>query len=338
MTESNETGQSSDETTADVVVSDTPFVDVGILADHLSDVGVTIDAVDTTDEATLRRRASDAAALILDVNSPLPADVVADLDSLEVVARAGMGLDNVDVDAARAAGVTVTNAPDYGVDEVATHAVSLLLSCRRGVAAHDRDVRGGEWNWRTDRPQPRIRGSTLGLVSFGDTARRVVDLTRGFEFDVLVYDPYVDDGTVEAAGATRVDFETLLADSDMVSIHAPLTEDTRGMFDAAAFERLPDHAVVVNVGRGGIVDERALAEALAAGEVAAAGLDVLAVEPPDEDNPLCGRDDVVVTPHTAWYSADARERLNRTVAEDVRRVLTGVEPEHPVASGPVGAD
>jgi D-3-phosphoglycerate dehydrogenase len=317
-----------------VVVSDSPFVDRAILADHLD---ADIVAVETTDEARLREAARGVEALVLDVNSPLTADTVAVLDSLRVVARAGMGVDNLAVDAARDAGVTVTHAPDYGVDEVATHAVSLLLSCRRNVAAHDREVRAGEWTWLNDRPQPRVRGSTLGLVSFGGIARRVVELTRGFDLDVLVYDPYVDDGTVADYGATRVSFGELLDASDAVSIHAPLTDDTRGMFDAAAFERLPAHAVVVNVGRGGIVDEAALADALSTGEIAAAGLDVLATEPPESDNLLLDCENAVLTPHTAWYSAEAHERLNRTVAADVRRVLDGEVPAHPVGSHPAGS-
>ncbi len=318
------------EASTKVVVSDSPFVDVETLEERLAELDATIEAVDTTDEATLRNRAEGAQALILDVNSPLTPSTLDALDTLEVVARAGMGLDNIAIDAAREAGVTVTHAPEYGIDEVATHAVSLLLACRRNIAGHDRDVRAGEWNWMTDRPQPQITGSTLGLVSFGATARRVVELTQGMDFDVVVFDPFVDAETIEEYGGRKVDFETLLAESDLVSIHAPLTEDTRGLFDQAAFEQMQSHAVVVNVGRGGIVDEEALAAALTAEEIAAAGLDVLATEPPTADNPLFDCENAVLTPHTAWYSEDAHERLNHAVATDVHRVLTGEQPEYGV--------
>ena len=223
-------------------------------------------------------------------------------------------------------GVAVTNAPDYCTDEVATHTVALLFDCIRGVAEYDRDTKAGTWGWERGRTLHRTTGRTLGLVSFGPIARRVREQLRGFDIEVVAYDPYVDREAMAEADVTKVSYDQLLARADYVSLHAPLTDDTRGMVDAAALDRMGDHAVLVNTGRGGLVDEDALATALRDGRIAAAGLDVLRDEPPGEDHPLVGLDNCVVTPHAAWYSAEAREDLNTTVAANVEAGLAGETP------------
>ncbi|WP_135821742.1 C-terminal binding protein [Halostella litorea] len=310
----------------EVVVSDTPFVDAELFRDRL-DADVTV--ADTSTEAAVSAAAATADALVVDVNTPATAAVFEACESLRLVARAGTGVDNVDVAAAAEHGVTVTNVPDYSTDEVATHALSLLLACKRRLRPYDAEVRDGEWAWEAGRPLSPVVGSTLGVVSFGAIARRLVELADGFDLDVAVYDPYVDEATVAEYGARRVDFGTLLDESDAVSVHAPLTDETRGMFDADAFERLDDGAVLVNVGRGGIVDEDALYDALTGGDLAAAGLDVLAEEPPD-GSPLFDLENVVVTPHAGFYSERSLADLNETLLADVQAVLAGEDPEHVV--------
>ncbi|MDS0260649.1 C-terminal binding protein [Haloarcula sp. S1CR25-12] len=306
-----------------VVASDDPMIDAGRLREQL-DADVTVAATDS--EAALVDAADGADGLVVDVNTPVGAAVFDRLDGLRVVARAGVGIENIDVAAATKHGVTVTNAPDYCTREVATHTVTLLLDCARSVAAYDRDTRAGNWGWERGRRVHRLRGRTLGLVSFGPIARRVREQVRGFDIDVVAYDPYVDAETMADADVEKVTLEALYDQADFVSLHAPLTDGTRGLVDADALDAMHDHAVLVNTGRGGLVDEAALADALAEGTIAAAGLDVLRTEPPAPDHPLVELDNCVVTPHAAWYSAEARAELNATVAANVRAALAGETP------------
>jgi len=306
-----------------VVASDDPMIDAGRLREQL-DADVTVAATDS--EAALVDAAAGADGLVVDVNTPVGAAVFDRLDDLRVVSRAGVGIENIDVAAATEYGVTVTNAPDYCTREVATHTVTLLLDCARSVAAYDRDTRAGNWGWERGRRVHRLRGRTLGLVSFGPIARRVREQVRGFDIDVVAYDPYVDAEAMADADVEKVTLETLYAQADFVSLHAPLTDGTRGLVDADALDAMRDHAVLVNTGRGGLVDEAALADALAEETIAAAGLDVLGTEPPAPDHPLVELDNCVVTPHAAWYSAEARAELNATVAANVRAALAGETP------------
>ena len=307
-----------------VVVSDDPMLDAAELADRLPPEAA-VQVAETDTEEALKRVLRGAVALVADVSTPVTADVLAAADDLALVARAGVGVDNVDIAAAAEAGVDVTNVPDYCTDEVATHTVALLLGCLRKLGPYDREVKAGGWDWQAGGRTHRLPGLTLGFVSFGPIARRVRERTAGFGLDHVAYDPYVDDETLAAADVERVDWAGLLDGADLVSVNAPLTEETRGMLDADAFERLADHAVVVNTGRGGVVDEAALAAALDDGEIAAAGLDVFTEEPPTE-SPLFDRDDALLTPHSAWYSVEARADLHRTVAENVRAALAGETP------------
>ncbi|WP_123539315.1 C-terminal binding protein [Halosimplex salinum] len=308
----------------DVVVSDDPMIDAEALADRLgADVTVTVAETDT--ERAVREAASGAAGLVVDVSTPVTADVLAACPDLEIVARAGVGIDRVDVGAAAERGVAVTNVPEYCTDEVATHTVSLLLACLRKLGLYDTDVKAGGWDWRVGGETHRLSGLTMGFLSYGPIARRVREQTSGFDLAYVAYDPYVDAEEMAEDGVEAVEYEELLGRTDLLSINAPLTEETRHMVDGDAFERLPDRAVVVNTGRGGVVDEAALADALEAGAVAGAGLDVFAREPP-EDSPLFDRDDATLTPHAAWYSEEARADLVETVAVNVRAALDGETP------------
>ena len=272
--------------------------------------------------------ARDADALIVDSETRVTREVFDALD-LTVVGRSGIGVDNVDVAAAAEFGVPVVNVPDYCIDEVATHALSLLLACFRRLHAFDRSVRAGEWDWSVGQPIPRLAGSTVGLVGFGKIGRRTAAKLRGFDVDVLAHDPYVADYRMRDLDVEQVDFDDLLARSDACSIHVPLTDETRGMFGAVEFSAMRDDAVLVNTARGPVVDEAALHDALVEGELAAAGLDVREDEPPG-NSPLHGLENVVLTPHVAWYSEASRRQLTETVVTDVRRVLDGESPENPV--------
>lgn len=294
---------------------------------HGFDADVTVVSPDS--ESDLIETGADADALVVDAGTEVTERVFTETP-IRVVGRAGIGIDNIDLDAAERFGVPVVNTPDYCVEEVATQALSLLLATWRGLRPDDAAVRRGDWKRDRMRRTGRLSEATVGLVAVGAIGRRLADLLASTGATLVGYDPYVDAATMRAAGVEPVTFETLLRRSSLVSVHAPLTDETRGLFDRAAFAALPHDAVLVNVGRGGIVDESALADALDAGEIAGAGLDVLEEEPPARlptDHP-----NVIYTPHVGWYSERAIEECADTVAADVARVLTGEPPRNPVSS------
>lgn len=319
-----------------VVASDYHMVRAEILRRTLDGVAdVTVAELGSTDRLVAACERVDADAVVTDIATPVTEAALDRLD-LSVVARAAVGFDNIDVAAATERGVVVTNVPGYCTDEVATHTLALLLSAVRGVPEFDDRVRAGEWPGADSACHRihRLSGRTLGFVSFGAIARRTAELVSGFDLELLAYDPYLDDDEVTElpVDVELVDFGTLLDRSHYVSVNAPATPATRGMFDAEAFARMRQDAVLVNTGRGAVVDEAALADALAAGELDAAALDVFETEPLPSGSPLRGRDDVVLTPHSAWYSREAVTEVNETVAADVRRVLQGDAPAHPVSA------
>lgn len=316
--------------TARVVVSDNKISDVTVMRDILTEAGYEVDTIVYEDESDLLAAAEDAVGIIPDARTAITERFIEECPALQVVGRGGIGVDNIDLAAAAENDVQIVNVPDYGVDEVSTHALALALACLRKVRSYDRAVRDGSWDWEVGQPIHRLAGSTVGLVAFGKIARRHAKKLQGFDVDVLAADPYVPDYRMADLGVEKVGFDELLSRSDIISVHAPLTDETEGLFDAAAFERMRDTAVLVNTARGPIVEESALADALDSGEIAGAGIDVFETEPAS-DSVLFERDDVIVTPHVAWYSEAALEDLSRGVAEDVVRVLEGDEPRSPVS-------
>jgi D-3-phosphoglycerate dehydrogenase len=308
----------------EIVASDDPMIDVERIAGELEERASVRAARMTSVEDTVAA-ATDADGLVVGVRTPVTAEVLDGCPDLQIVARAGVGIDNIDVEAAAERDVLVTNVPDYCTDEVATHTVSLALACARSLGQYDRDVRAGGWDFRAGGEIHRIQGGTVGFLSFGPIARRVRDQFRGFDVTALAYDPYVDADEMAAHDVEKVSYEELLDRSAVLSVNAPLTDETRDMVGADAFARLPDHAVVVNTGRGGVIDEAALVDALDAGEIAGAGLDVFAEEPP-EGSPLLDREDVLVSPHAAWYSVEAKRDLNESVAANLRAAIDGETP------------
>jgi D-3-phosphoglycerate dehydrogenase len=310
-----------------VVVSDTKVIDLAGQS-ALEGVDATVERTGAKAPDEVIRAAAGADALVVDAGTRVTVAVFEALDSLSVIGRAGTGVDNIDLAAAERHGVPVVNVPDYATEEVATHALSLLLACLRQIPAYDRSVRDREWDWTVGRPIDRLAGGTVGVVGFGAIGRRFVRKLRGFDVDVVAHDPYVAAAEIRDRGARKVSFERLLGESDAVSVHAPLTEETRGMIDAEALAATPDGAILVNTARGPVVDEDALEDALRSGTIGAAGLDVRDTEPPEST--LADLEAVVSTPHAGWYSERSRAELNRTVAADVARVLRGDRPRHPV--------
>jgi D-3-phosphoglycerate dehydrogenase len=305
-----------------VVVRNDKF-DAEIAGEVLEGVAeVEIADEDTVDGVVAAARGADA---LIPWYVPMNADVLGRLDSLSVVGMPGTGVGGVDLEAAAAHDITVVNAPTYAVDEVSSHAMAMLLACARSLFAFDGAVRAGEWSREPGAPIRRLRGRTLGLVGFGDIARRTAEKAQGFGLDVIAYDPYADPDAMASRGVASVGLEGLLGRSALLSVHAPLTAETRGLLDGDAFAAMGEGVIVVNTGRGGVIEEAALLDALDDGTVGAAGLDVFETEPLG-DSPLRERDDVILSPHVAWYSEDSRREVIRSVAEDVRRIFEGEEP------------
>lgn len=233
------------------------------------------------------------------------------LDAIDpsVIVRYATGVDGIDMDVATARGVRVINVPTYCDDEVADHVLAMAFALLRGLPQYSADTGRGGWNWRLISPRRRIADCTFGFLGFGRKARAAADRAQALGCRVLTHDPHVDPATLRERGAEAVAFDALFDASHVLSIHVPLTPETECLVDAPALARLPAGAVLINTARGGVIDERALLEALESGRLGGAGLDVLTQEPPPADHPLTGRDDVIVTPHAAWYSETAEQRV-----------------------------
>jgi D-3-phosphoglycerate dehydrogenase / 2-oxoglutarate reductase len=272
-------------------------------------------------------QAGDADALI-NQYVPITGEVLDALPRCRLVVRYGVGVDNVDVEAATGRGVWVANVPDYGRDEVADHTLALALSLLRGVVVLDRSVRDRAWDLEAARPLRRLSTLTWGVVGCGAIGRGVAGRAAGLGMRVLGHDL---PGVRSEAPIERVALEELLEGADVVSLHAALTPESHHLIGAGALARMRPTAFLVNTARGGLVDAAALLDALEAGELAGAALDVLEGEPPDELGwRLARHPRVVATPHAAWYSEEAFHTLKSEVAREALRVLEGGEPRSPV--------
>jgi D-3-phosphoglycerate dehydrogenase / 2-oxoglutarate reductase len=277
-----------------------------------------------------RRAFAGADALLVNL-FPVTAGIIGALTKCRVISRYGVGCDNVDVQAATARGIWVASVPDYHLEDVAEHALALLLACIRRVGYKDRMVRAGRWNLNKGMPIHRADARTLGILGFGKTARSLHHKTSCLGFSrVLVCDPYLSSAAIGDAGGTAVDFSTLLSQSDCISVHVPLTPETRHMIGKSEIARMKAGAILVNTSRGSVLDEAAVIEALRDGRLGGAGLDVFEKEPLPADSPLKGLDNVVLTDHAAWYSEESVTELKTRAARNVAAVLSGGTPLHPV--------
>ena len=272
--------------------------------------------------------AADCDAVITSWGIRLDESIVSRLDKCVVIALGSVGVDMVDVEAATRAGIVVTNTPDVFIEEVADHAMMLLLSAIRRTKEQDLFATNGDWH--KGRPQlnhvPRLMGRTLGLVSFGNVARCTAARAKAFGLHVIAYDPYVSELTISEHGVEPVPWGELLERADYISVHSPDNEETRHSLNASAFAAMKDGVVIVNTARGPIVKETDLVDALRSGKVQAAGLDVLEQEPPAADNPLLHMPNVIITPHVASASTRMRPTARRRVGRDVALVLRGKWP------------
>lgn len=282
----------------------------------------------TEDELIEHGREADG---LLVVNEPVTCRVVRELRRCRAVGRFGAGVDTIDLDAATAAGIQVTNVPGASAEEVSDHALAMLLAWSRRLTAFDAAVRRGAWGHLSAGPAiRRLRGQVLGIVGAGRIGSLLATKASCLGLRLLVHDPYVPEEQIIAMGATPVPLAELLAGSDYVSVHVPLRPDARNLIGKEELSLMKASAYLINVSRGEIVDQPALVEALERGAIAGASLDVLAGEPPASDDPLLALPNVLITPHAAHYSEQSLEEVRQTAVEEVIRVLRRQTPLHPV--------
>jgi D-3-phosphoglycerate dehydrogenase len=318
-----------------VVITDYDFGNVDTEREILEQVGAQVIALQSKSEDDLFEVAKDCAAMI-NQYAMVGKRTIAEMKKCEVIARYGVGVDIVDVEAATQKNILVTNVQDYCTEEVADHAIALWLTLARKLPDYDRATHKGIWQWQSGKPVYRLRGRTMGIVSFGKIGQAIAERAKAFGVNIVTYDPFQTNEFVERLGAKLVSKEKLLASSDYVLMQAPMSPETKHFLSDAEFEKMKPGAIVVNTGRGPTIDNKALYRALTEGHIAAAGLDDPEEEPakranwtPD-DNPIFTLPNVLVTPHAAYYSEESIMAARVTAATQVAKVLTKQKPDYPV--------
>lgn len=306
------------------------FPDAAVEAEVLRPRGIDVRWLGALDRPAALAAAADATGILLGVRFTLDAAAIRRLPNCRVIVRYGVGVDNVDVAAAAAAGIVVCNVPTYGIEEVANHTLALLLLFARRLDLGAGAVRGGRWGAAlTGVTLPRLSRRTLGVVGAGRIGQAVIARARAFWGRILAADPVVSAEALARLGAKKVELDTLLAESDFVTLHLPSGAGTRGLMSADRMAQMKPGAVLVNCSRGDVVDEAALAQRLREGAILGAGLDVFASEPPPPDG-VVASPNVWPTPHVAWLSEESVLDLRRLASEEAGRVLAGEPPLHPV--------
>lgn len=308
-----------------VVVTDYEYPNLDQEKRVVEEFGAVLVPCQCKSEDELISQAAEADAL-LNQYALLTSRVIAALKRCKVIVRYGIGVDTIDIPAASRAGILVSNVPLYGIHEVSDHVIGLLFAGIRKILIMDSMVKSGIWDCNRGRPICRISGQTLGLVGFGNIPRMVAQKMRPWKLGMLAYDPYVPDDVFASHGVTKASLEELLARSDYITSHLPLTPETHHFFDYKTFLRMKAGAFFINTARGPVVDEQGLYQALSEGHLSGAALDVMEKEPPEADHPLFKLPNVIITPHIAWYSEQSAVDLQRMAAEEVVRVLRGDRP------------
>ncbi len=310
-----------------ILVTDYAWPDVEIERQLLAAVGGELLVAETGSAAEIIRLAPQADA-VLTCWAKVPEAALEAAPRCRIVSRYGIGLDNIPLAKATELGILVTNVPDFCAEEVSDHAMALLLATARQIVPQAGASRAGGWRRETGRVIPRLRGQTLGLIGYGNSARALRPKAAGFGLNVIACTPRLTPGPL-ADGVEAVNqLDDLLVQADYISIHAPLTDETRGLIDEAALRKMKPNCVLINTSRGAIIDEAALVRALAEGWIAGAGLDVLVQEPPPADHPLRSLPNVILTPHAAFYSEASIAELQEKAARNVAAVLLGKRPGH----------
>ena len=299
----------------------------------VTDIDINLLGRASTTEDELIRRRPDADAMLVSTREAITRRVLENIPRVKVISRYGVGLDNVDLDAAADVGIVVTHYPGYCTPEVADHALAMILALNRRIVEQDRSLREGAWVEHGPATRRILRGpiqplreQTLGIVGFGRIGQAVAQRAKPFGLTIIAADPYLDPETVRAAGAQPVTLQELLRRADIVTLHTPLTPETRGMIDAAALALMKPTAVIVNTSRGPIIDLPALARALEDGKIAGAALDVVDPEPLPAEAPFYRMPNVILTPHSAYYSERSVDVVRRETLHEALQVLRGKRP------------
>lgn len=318
-----------------VVITDYDFGDVSVEREILEAAGAEVIALQAKSESDLFEVAPTCAAM-MNQYARVGKETIARMQKCEVIARYGVGVDIVDVEAATERGILVTNVQDYCTEEVADHAISLWLTLARKLPDYDRATHKGIWKWQSGQPVYRLRGRTMGVVSYGKIGQAIGARARAFGVDVIAYDPFLPADVAASLGVELVSKADLLARSDYILMQAPMTPETRHFLSDAEFSAMKPGAILVNTGRGPTVDNKALYRALTDGHLAAAGLDDPEEEPAKRanwspaGNPIFSLPNVLVTPHAAYYSEESIRAARVTAATQVAKVLTGQPPDYTV--------
>jgi len=313
-----------------VVIADDRYPHYNEEHEALKSTGATVVNIKSQDPQELKAACQDADGVIVNL-PPFQADVIQAMTRCRVISRYGVGVDNVDIKAATARNIWVANVPDYCGEDVSDQAFALFMACVRKVAIRDRHVRAGIWDMKSGGAEYRVKGKTFVFFGFGQIARIFHRKLTGFQLGrVLVYDPFVDATAIQATGAEKADWDTVLKEGDFFSIHMPLNDKTRNLFNEAAFRKMKPTAIVINTSRGPIIDEKALFKALSLHWINSAGLDVFEREPVNLDNPLLTLDNITVAGHTGWYTEESMTELKRKAAENVRDALNNTTPKYAI--------
>jgi len=307
-----------------VVITDAEYPSFEIEKKVLSPLPADLVKCQCFTEEELIRACRDADAL-LNQYAKITPRVIENLSHVKIISRYGIGVDNVDLDAATKKNIFVTNVV-YDICDVADHAIMLMLALTRKIFRVNESIKRFEWDWKKFHPIPRIKGKTIGIIGLGRVGRQVARRLQGFDVHLLACDPYIPREVFTTYHAEQADLRTLLEQSDIVTIHVPLNKETRRMISTNELKAMKTTAILINAARGGIVDEKALLKALEKKQIAGAGLDVLEHEPITKDNPLLQYENVIITPHMGWYSEDTVDEVQRIAAEQVLQCLQGKIP------------
>lgn len=307
-----------------VLLTDYEFEDLEYEEEVFASSGLDIDFIKAqckTEEEVIEQ-AKDVDA-ILNQYAPVSRRVIESLDNTKIISRYGVGINTIDLEAAKIKGITVANVPDYGMEEVSNHALALLLSWARKVTLLNNEVKKGNWDFKACVPIHRFDKQTVGVLGFGRIPRRFIEKVKPLGFKTAAYDPFVSAEDMAVVGVQKMELENIIREADYLSVHVPLIDDTFHLLNEERFSQMKKNAIIINTARGPIIDEKALVEALEKGIIAGAALDVTEEEPISKNSPLLKMDNVIITPHSAWYSEEAMIELRQKAARNIVHVLSG---------------
>ena len=318
--------------TKKALITDYVWPNIDVESEVLRAAGVEPVVAPDTSEQTLADLAANV-DIIMFCFAQVTGNVLRAAENCMVASRYGIGVDNIDIPTATELGIVVTNVPDYCMDEVTDHAIGMILALNRRLGQHDSEVKRGGWaSVVLNQPMHRTRGATLGILGFGRIGRSIADKAVGFGMNIVAYDPLIEPGqtiTMESGDSVEIiSFEDVLKHSHFITVHTPLTPETEGMIGPDQLATMMPGSIIVNCARGGIIQEQALADALHSRHLAGAGLDVVEPAPPPDDHPLLSAPNIIITPHTAFFSQASTIELERRTAQEALRVLNGNPPEN----------